>query len=340
MRNFHKLALTAVAVLTTAPAFAGVLDDVLARGTLNCGTDNTAPGFGYLNTTTGAMEGLDVDYCRAVAAAVLGDASKVNYVTVTDKSRFTAVQSGQADVVFAHTTMKPARESAITVDFLPVNFWDGTGVMVKTASGVTGIDGLEGANLCTTQGSATETTIANIIAVNGWKSQVLTYENLEKLFGALDSGRCDAMFTDKSALAAWRSNSAKPEDLTILPEVIEKSPLAGFVAANDSRWRNALRWINYGLIQSEEWGITTANLEEKKASTDPAIRRFLGVEGTTGADFGIPADFMAQAIAQVGNYGEIYQRNLGPDTKIAIDRTGTLNALATEGGVMISPLWD
>lgn len=340
MRNFSKLALTAVAVLTTAPAFAGVLEDVLARGTLNCGTDNTAPGFGYLNTTTGEMEGLDVDFCRAVAAAVLGDATKVNFVTVTDKSRFTAVQSGQVDVVFAHTTVKPARESAITVDFLPIMFWDGTGVMVKTASGVTSIDDLNGANLCTTQGSATETTIANIISSKGWKNQVLTYENLEKLFGALDSGRCDAMFTDKSALAAWRGNSAVPEDLTILPEIIEKSPFAGFVAANDSRWRNALRWISYGVVQAEEWGINSTNIEEKKAATEPAVRKFLGVEGTTGADFGIPADFMAQVVIQVGNYGEMYERNLGPDTTIAIDRKGTLNALWTEGGAMISPLWD
>ncbi|MCL4068114.1 transporter substrate-binding domain-containing protein [Pseudomonas sp. GX19020] len=340
MRNFHKVALTAVAVLTSTPAFAGVLDDVLARGILNCGTDNTAPGFGYLNTTTGAMEGLDVDFCRAVAAAVLGDATKVNYVTVTDKSRFTAVQSGQVDVVFAHTTLKPARESAITVDFLPIMFWDGTGVMVKTASGVESIDDLNGANLCTTQGSATETTIANIITANGWKNQVLTYENLEKLFGALTSGRCDAMFTDKSALAAWRGNSAVPEDLTILPEIVEKSPFAGFVAANDSRWRNALRWISYGVVQAEEWGINSTNTEEKKAAAEPAIRKFLGVEGTTGADLGIPADFMAQVITQVGNYGEIYERNLGPDTIVAIDRKGTLNALWTDGGAIISPLWD
>lgn len=337
----NKLSLTiALSLMAAAPASAGVLDDVLARGTLNCGTDNTAPGFGYLNTTTGKMEGLDVDFCRAVAAAVLGDANKVNYVTVTDKSRFTAVQTGQVDVVFAHTTVKPGRESAITVDFLPIMFWDGTGAMVKTASGVKSINDLEGANLCTTQGSSTEAAIANILTAKGWKNQVLTYENLEKLYGALDSGRCDAMFTDKSALAAWRGNSANPADLTILPEIIEKSPFAGFVAANDSRWRNALRWITYGLIQAEESGITSANVEETKGSADPAIRKFLGVEGTFGADFGIPSDFMAQAVAQVGNYGEMYDRNLGPTTTIAIDRAGTLNALWTEGGTMISPLWN
>lgn len=330
----------AVTLMSVATVSAGVLDTVVERGTLNCGTDNTAPGFGYLNTTTGEMEGLDVDFCRAVAAAVLGDASKVNFVTVTDKSRFTAVQTGQVDVVFAHTTVTQARESAITVDFLPVNFWDGTGAMVKTELGVSSIYELDGANLCTTQGSSTEAAISNLMKARDWKNDVLTYENLEKLFGALDSGRCDAMFTDKSALAAWRANSAKPSDYVVLPEMIEKSPFAGFVAANDSRWRNALRWITFALIQAEESGITSANVDAQKEADDPITRKFLGVEGTTGADFGLPAEFVATMLKQVGNYGEIYDRNLGPETTLAIPREGTPNALWTEGGVMISPLWN
>lgn len=323
-----------------APASATVLDTVLQRGTLNCGTDNTAPGFGYLNTKTGEMEGLDVDFCRAVAAAVLGDAKKVNFVVVTDKSRFTAVQTGQVDVVFAHTTVKPARESAITVDFLPMNFWDGTGAMVKTASGVNSIDELDGANLCTTQGSGTEATIANLIKAKSWNSKVLTYENLEKLFGALDAGRCDAMLTDKSALAAWRGNSSNPADFTILPEILEKSPFAGFVAANDSRWRNALRWITFSLFQAEESGITSTNLEESLKTKDPATQKFLGLDGTFGKDFGIPADFVTQTIKQVGNYGEIYDRNLGPSTPYFIDRKGTANAMSKDGGAILSPLWN
>lgn len=340
MRKLHQAALAALTIFVAAPAGAGVLDDVTKRGTLNCGTDNTAPGFGYLNTTTGQMEGIDVDFCRAVAAAVLGDATKVNYVTVTDKSRFTAVQTGQVDVVFAHTTMTQGRESAVTVDFLPVMFWDGTGAMVKTELGVESIDDLDGANLCTTQGSSTEAAIANLIKARGWSNQVLTYENLEKLFGALNSGRCDAMFTDKSALAAWRSNSATPDDYTILPEMIEKIPFAGFVAANDSRWRNALRWITFATIEAEEQGITSANIDEKLATEDPTLRKFLGVDGTNGADFGLQKDFVTQIVKQIGNYGEIYERNLGPDTKLFLDRTGTPNALHTNGGVMISPLWN
>ncbi|MGV1768253.1 transporter substrate-binding domain-containing protein [Rhizobium rhizogenes] len=340
MKLALSIAAAAFAALVSAPAHASVLDTVKQRGTLNCGTDNTAPGFGYLNTKTGKMEGFDVDSCRAVAAAVLGDASKVNFVTVTDKSRFSALQTGQVDVVFAHTTVKPSRESAITIDFLPITFWDGTGVMVKTASKVTKLDGLEGANLCTTQGSGTEPQIATMLKKKGWTNKVLTYENLEKLFGALGSGRCDAMITDKSALAAWRGNSTKPADFFILPEILDKSPFAGFVVSNDSRWRNALRWIIFAQIQAEESGITSATVESLKTSDDPSMKKFVGVEGTYGKDFGLPADFVLQIVKQVGNFGEMYDRNLGPKTPYFIDRKGTANALSTDGGAMISPLWD
>lgn len=322
-------------------ASASVLDTVKQRGTLNCGTDNTAPGFGYLNTTTGQMEGLDVDFCKAVAAAVLGDASKVKFVTVTDKSRFDAVLTNQVDVVFAHTTMKPARESSIAIDFLPINFYDGTGIMVKADSGVTEFADLDGATICTTQGSATETVLTGAFKARGWKnSKVLTYENLEKLFAALNSGRCNAMSTDKSALAAWAGNSPNPADYVILPDTLDKSPFAGFVAANDSKWRNALRWISFGLFQAEESGITQANLDEQLKSEDPFVQKFLGVGAGYGKDFGLPEDFVAQAIKAVGNYGEIYDRNLGPNTTMYLDRKGTPNALWTQGGAIYSPLWN
>lgn len=327
--------------LASATASASILDTVKERGTLNCGTDNTAPGFGYLNTKTGQMEGLDVDFCKAVAAAVLGDASKVKFVIVTDKSRFDAVLTNQVDVVFAHTTVKPARESSVAIDFLPFNFYDGTGIMVKAASGVRTFSELDGATFCTTQGSATETVLAGAFKAKGWTtSKVLTYENLEKLFAALGSGRCDAMSTDKSALAAWAGNSPKPSDYVILPDTLDKSPFAGFVVANDSKWRNALRWISYGLFQAEETGITSAKLDEALQSEDPFVQKFLGVSGGYGKDFGLPDDFVAQAVRAVGNYGEIYDRNLGPDTTMYLDRKGTPNASWTEGGAIYSPLWN
>jgi len=344
MKHLTLLTATALAgfALGAVPASAAsVLDTVKERGTLNCGTDNTAPGFGYLNTATGQMEGLDVDFCKAVAAAVLGDASKVKFVTVTDKSRFDAVITNQVDVVFAHTTMKPARESAIAIDFLPINFYDGMGLMVKKDAGVSKFDELDGATFCTTQGSATETVLSAAFKARGWTdSKVLTYENLEKLFAALDSGRCNAMSTDRSALAAWAGNSAKPENYVILPDILDKSPFAGFVAANDSKWRNALRWVSFGLFQAEESGITQANLEENLKSDDPFVQKFLGVGGGFGKDFGLPDDFNAQAVKAVGNYGEVYDRNLGPNTKMYLDRKGTANALWSQGGAVYSPLWN
>ena len=339
--KFLTASLFACLAFAANNASASVLDTVKQRGILNCGTDNTAPGFGYLNPKSGQMEGLDVDFCKAVAAAVLGDGSKVKFVTVTDKSRFDAVTTNQVDVVFAHTTVKPARESSIAIDFLPFNFYDGTGVMVKASSGVKEFANLDGATICTTQGSATETVLAGSFKARGWKnSKVLTFENLEKLFAALNAGRCNAMSTDRSALAAWAGNSEKPSDYLILPDTLDKSPFGGFVVANDSKWRNALRWTTFGLFQAEESGITQQNLAEKQKSDDPFVQKFLGVGGGYGKDFGLADDFVAQAIKAVGNYGEIYDRNLGPKTKMFLDRKGTPNASWTQGGAIYSPLWN
>jgi general L-amino acid transport system substrate-binding protein len=342
--KLYLASLAAAALLAaslSAGASASVLDTVKERGVLNCGTDNSAPGFGYLNAKTNQLEGLDIDLCKAVAAAVLGDATKVKFVFVTDKSRFTAVQTNQVDVVFAHTTVTPVRESAIAIDFLPIYFYDGTGVMVKAASGVKSFEELDGAIICTTQGSGTETTLATAIQARGWKNtKVLTFENLSKLFAAFDADRCNAMSTDKSALAAWRGNSADPSKFFILPEILAKSPFAGFVVANDSRWRNALRWIVFAAFQAEEWGITSANLSEKLQAASPAVKKFLGANGGFGKDFGIPDEFVASMIRQVGNYGEMYARNLGPNTPYFLDRKGTPNAMYINGGAVYSAPWD
>ncbi|GAB3628008.1 amino acid ABC transporter substrate-binding protein [Pandoraea terrae] len=332
----------AFAAVAAAPAHAApsLLDKVKQRGVLNCGTDNAAPGFGYLNTKTGHLEGLDVDMCRAVAAAVLGDAKKVKFVVVTDKSRFNAVQTNQVDVVFAHTTVKPGRESAITVDFLPIYFYDGNGVMVK-GDKIKSVKDLNGATLCTTQGSATEQTLSAYIKAEGWSpsTKVLTYENLEKLFAAMESGRCNGMSTDRSALASWKANAPKPQDYNILPESLDKSPFAGFTVANDSRWRNALRWIMFATFQAEESKIDSKSVAQALKSRDPFVQKFLGVNGSFGPDFGLPADFVAKIVSQVGNYSEIYNRNLGPGTPYPIGRKGTLNAPWYEGGAVYSPPW-
>jgi general L-amino acid transport system substrate-binding protein len=317
----------------------GKLDAVKKRGELICGTDNTKPGFGYLNPKTGKLEGFDVDYCHAMAAAVLGDASKVRMITLTDKNRFNALQNGEVDVVFFHTTVTATRASVVGADFLPVNFYDGTGVLVKKADKIAHISDLNGGTICTTQGSTTEAEWADYIKEHKWDShtQVLTYQDLDKLFAALNSGRCNAMTTDKSALVGWKGNAPNPSAFDILPETISKEPLAGFVRQDDQQWHTALTWAVYALTQAEESEITSKNVAEMAKSDNPGIRRFLGIDGDLGKNLGLPADFVQKEIAQVGNYGEIYDRNVGPNTPYSIVRKGSLNDLWTRGGLMYSP---
>ncbi|NYT61004.1 amino acid ABC transporter substrate-binding protein [Alcaligenaceae bacterium] len=335
----------ASALLLTALAAAPVsaqtskLDTVIKRGELICGTDNTKPGFGYMNPKTGKLEGFDADYCRAVAAGVLGDSTKVKMVALTDKNRFNALQNGEVDVVFFHTTITATRATVVGAAFLPVNFYDGTGVLVKKADKIKSISDLDGGTICTTQGSTTEAVWADYIKSHKWQSttQVLTYQDLDKLFAALNSGRCNAMTTDKSALVGWKGNAPKPDDFDVLAETISKEPLAGFVRQDDQQWQTALTWIVYALSQAEEFGITSKNLAEMRKSSNPDIQRFLGLDGDVGKNLGLAPDFTQKIIAAVGNYGEAYDRNIGPDTPYGIVRKASLNDLWTRGGLMYSP---
>ena len=315
------------------------LDTVKQRGELICGTDNTKPGFGYLNPKTGQMEGFDVDYCHAIAAGVLGDASKVKMVALTDKNRFNALQNGEVDVVFFHTTITATRASVVGAAFLPVNFYDGTGVLVKKADKIGSIADLNGGTICTTQGSTTEAVWADYIKGNKWDAatQVLTYQDLDKLFAALNTGRCNAMTTDKSALVGWKGNAPTPDDFDVLAETISKEPLAGFVGQDDNQWLTALTWIAHALVQAEEFGINSKNVAEMTKEQNPDIQRFLGVNGDVGKNLGLAPDFVQNVISAVGNYGEIYNRNIGPDTPYGIARDGSQNDLWTNGGLMYSP---
>lgn len=330
-----------LAFSSTSAAAESHLQTVKKRGELICGTDNTKPGFGYLNTKTGKLEGMDVDFCRAVASALFNDPNKVKYVILTDKNRFNAIQTGEVDVVFFHATITETRDSAVGVDFLPINFYDGTGVLVKKSLGVDHVSDLDGATICTTQGSSTETQWQTYIKAHDWSdsTKVLTYRDLNSLFNALMSGRCNAMTTDVSALVGWKGNAPDPDALEVLPEVIAKSPLAGFTYQDDSKWRDALTWIVYATIQAEEFGIGSSNLDKFLDSNNPEIQAFLGKTGTLGKNLGLPNKFVQQIIRNVGNYGEIYARNLGPDTPYHIKREGSLNALWTHGGLMYSPLF-
>ncbi|KHG64349.1 amino acid ABC transporter substrate-binding protein [Thermus sp. 2.9] len=313
------------------------LEVVKSRGRLVCGVNAVLPGFGFLDQRTGKYAGFDVEFCRAVSAALFGDPDKVDYVPLDARVRFQAVQNGEVDVAFRNTTVTANRDGALGVDFLPVTFYDGQGVMVKKGR-ANALRDLEGATFCTTQGTTNEKNISDYIRARKWRNtRLLTFEDGAKVMAAFLQGRCDAFTADKSQLVGFRATAPNPEELVILKETISKEPLAGFVRENDSRWRDALSWIVWATIQAEEFGITSKNLDQFLKSEVPEIRRFLGLDGTLGQDLGLPKDFVVRILRAVGNYGEIYDRFFGPKSPFHIPRTGTLNALQRYGGLMYSP---
>jgi general L-amino acid transport system substrate-binding protein len=301
-----------------------------------CGVNNTLPGFGFLESN-GAYTGFDTDFCRAVAAAVFGDASKVDFVPLTAAARFTAVQSGEVDVVFRNTTETSSRDAAggNGVDFVPVNFYDGQAVMVKTDSPARTIVGLEGATICAIQGTTTEQNITDYFRLKKKQFKLQTFADLEKVLAAFTQGRCDAITSDSSQLAAARASQPNPAGYRIIGELISKEPLAGFVPQNDSQWRDVVTWTLYATIYAEELKLTRANIDAAKSSADPVVRRFVGTEGTTGKQLGLNADFAVDVVKAVGNYGELYNKYFGPRTKLNIPRG--LNRLYTQGGLMYAP---
>ncbi|SDF47513.1 amino acid ABC transporter substrate-binding protein, PAAT family (TC 3.A.1.3.-) [Thermus arciformis] len=331
------IAIGLLAALGPAWAQQSRLDVVKNRGRLVCGVNAVLPGFGFLDQKTGKYTGFDVEFCRAVAAALFGDPDKVDYVPLDARVRFQAVQNGEVDVAFRNTTVTANRDGALGVDFLPVTFYDGQGVMVKKGR-ANSLRELQDATFCTTQGTTNEKNITDYIRAQRWRNaKVLTFEDGAKVMNAFLQGRCDAFTADKSQLVGYRATAPRPEELVILKETISKEPLAGFVRENDSRWRDALSWIVYATIQAEEYGITQKNLDQFLKSEVPEIRRFLGLEGTLGQDLGLPRDFVVRVIRAVGNYGEIYDRFFGAKSPFYIPRTGTLNALQRFGGLMYSP---
>ena len=325
---------TVTSITIAQSTTASRLDTVKKRGKLICGVNAALPGFGFLDSA-GKYSGFDVDFCKAVAVAVLGDASKVDYVSLTAAARFTAIQSGEVDVVFRNTTMTSTRDGEVGVDFGPINFYDGQGVMVKSDSPAKRIIDLDGATICTNQGTTTEQNINDYGRLKKKQFKVVTYADFDKVMAAFDQDRCDAVTTDSSGLASRRAAAAKPESYRIIPEIISKEPLAPFVAQNDSKWRDVISWVVYATIYAEEYDITSRNVDSLKTSADPLIKRFVGVEGTTGKGLGLAPDFAADVIKTIGNYGEIYNRNLGPKTKLNIPRRA--NASYEVGGLLYAP---
>jgi general L-amino acid transport system substrate-binding protein len=323
----------AVAAAPAVPAAqsSNRLQIVKDRGYVICGVNDQLPGFGTLEAD-GSYVGFDVDFCKAVAAAVFGDGEAIEFRTASAQERFTLVSTGEIDVLFRNSTWTLTRDSAeVGMEFMPVNFYDGQGMMVRVDSGIETLEDMEGATVCVQSGTTTELNLTDAFRALDIEFIPVVFENNDATVAAYDEGRCDGFTTDKSGLVASRTKLQNPEEHVILDVTLSKEPLAGAVAQGDAQWADAVRWTIYGLISAEELGVTSENVDEMLESEDPNIRRLLGVEGDLGAKLGLPNDFVVAAVRAVGNYGEIYDRNLGPDTPFALPRG--LNNLYTNGGL-------
>ena len=324
------------AALTIGPqvATAGTLDDVKSRGVLRCVVSTGVPGFAYPDAS-GAWKGFDIDFCRATAAAVLGDASKIKAVTATGKTRFTKLNAGEGDVLWRNTTITFSRDVGVKLRFHGVNYYDGQGFLVKKALGVKSAKELNGASVCIQTGTTTELNLADYFHANGMKYEAVTIETNDEARQNYTSGRCDVYTTDASGLAATRSTFSDPQNHIILPEIISKEPLGPATRQGDDQWSDIVTWVLNATITAEEKGITQANVDKMKSSKDPEVLRLLGVEGSQGKELGLSNDWAYNIIKSVGNYGEIFERNIGVNTPIGLPRG--LNALWTKGGLQYSP---
>ncbi len=324
---------------TAAPAAqAGesTLDIVRERGTLLCGGNANVPGFGYLDPDTNEFAGFDIDYCKAVAAAVLGDAEAVEMRATTGTDRFPVLQSGEIDLLVRNTTWTISRDTALGFNFAPTTFYDGQGMMVRKDSGISSLEDMEGATICVQQGTTTEKNLADVFRALGVDYEPVVLPDSPSTTSAYDEGRCDGFTTDKSGLLSQLPLLANADDHVILEVTMSKEPLGPLVRHGDDQWFDIVKWVTFGTFQAEELGITSANVEEMAAtSEDPVIRNLLGAEGDLGQALGLDNDFMVEVIKQVGNFGEIYDRHLGPDTIFNLDRGP--NAQWTDGGLIYSP---
>ena len=327
---------------TAAPAGAaapqtqagGRLQAVKSRGKLICGVNGSLPGFSNLEPD-GSFSGFDADFCRVVAAAIFGDPKAVEFRPLSTQERFTALQSGQVDVLFRNTTWTISRDTSVGLDFGPTTFYDGQSIMVRRDVDATTLEDLEGATICVQSGTTTELNLTDQFRARGINFQPVVFEELDPTYQAYAEGRCDAVTSDRSQLVARRTVLPNPDEHVILDVTISKEPLGPAVAQGDSQWFDVVKWSVYATIQAEEFGINSTNLQQFLNSENPDIRRFLGTEGELGQGLGLTNDFTQKIIQGVGNYGEIYSRNLGPDTPFNLDRG--LNKLWTEGGLLYSP---
>ncbi|HEX8048185.1 amino acid ABC transporter substrate-binding protein [Rhizobium sp.] len=338
MKKIALSALLGAAALaySVSGASASTLGDVKAKGFIQCGVNSALLGFSQPDAS-GNYAGFDVDLCKAVAAAVFGDVTKVKYTPLSAKDRFTALQSGEIDLLSRNTTWTISRDTALGLNFRPVTYYDGQGFMVRKELNVKSALELSGAAVCVQSGTTTELNLADYFKTNNLQYNPVVFDKLEEVNAAYDSGRCDVYTTDQSGLYALRLTLKNPDDNVVLPEIISKEPLGPAVRQGDDQWFDIVSWTAYALVNAEEFGITQKNVDELKNSPNPDIKRFLGAEqgSTLGTDLGLTNDWAYNIIKGVGNYGEVFDRNIGAGSPLKIARG--LNALWNKGGIQYAP---
>lgn len=338
MFNKKHLALLASAsslsLAGMATAQADTLEDTIERGAVQCGVSDGLPGFSAPDDD-GNWQGIDVDVCRAVAAAVLGDSEAVNYISLNAVERFTALQSGEVDVLSRNTTWTTTRDTTLGLNFTGVTFYDGQGFMVSRDLGITGADELDGASICIQSGTTTELNLADYFRANDMEFNPIVFDTSEQTVGGYQAGRCDVLTSDTSQLAALRIQLDDPSASMILSDVISKEPLGPVVRQGDDLWFNIVKWSLFAMINAEEYGVTSENAEEMLNSEDPNIARLLGQDGNYGEGMNLEADWAYNIISQVGNYAESFDRNVGMGSPLEIERG--VNALWTDGGFQYAP---
>lgn len=334
MRTYLLAGAALAGACVATGASAQTLNDIKNRGALICGVNSGIAGFAAPDAN-GQWEGFDVAVCRAIAAAVLSDPDAVDFVPTTPETRFTALTSGEIDVLVRNSTWTLTRDVELALDFTGVNYYDGQGFMVSKDLGVTSATELDGATICIQTGTTTELNLADWFNVNGITYQPVPIQTNAEADQQFLAGACDSFTTDVSGLAASRATYPNPDDYLILPEIISKEPLGPVVRHGDDQWADIVRWTLFALVAAEEYGVTSENIEEMMTSENPEIRRLLGVEGNLGAQLGLDAEWAKRAILARGNYGEIFASTIGEGTPSNIERG--LNALWTEGGLQYAP---
>jgi general L-amino acid transport system substrate-binding protein len=308
------------------------LATVMSRGRLICGVNGQLPGFSFVNDQ-GEYSGMDVDICRAVAAALFDDPSKVEFRDLSTTERFIAVASGEVDLLSRNASWTLSRDSSVGMEFAPIIFYDGQGVMATKASEIETIEDLDSKSVCVLSGTTSEQNLSDQMRKLGLTYTPVIFEDTDLLYGAYQQGRCEAVTSDRSQLTARRSVLAKPDAHEILDELLSKEPLSAAVADGDSQWSDVIEWITFAMIEAEQLGINSQNMSKFAQSQDPEVKRFLGDEGNLGDDMGLPNDFAKRVIMHVGNYEEVYNRNIGKPLKLARGQ----NALWENGGLLYSP---